>query len=147
MNAWRSVCGPTGLVIPARRADPADDPGGAVPVQPSAIRSQEQRPVAALADGQVDRPRRARRQRDGDDLAALAGDGQRPVATLDAERLDVGASGLRNPQPVRGEQGDESVLGSRAEPGGNQDCAELVAVQPGGMRLIVQAGPADMGGR
>jgi hypothetical protein len=112
---------PDGLGDTGAAGCPADNPGGAVPVQPSAISSQEQRPVAALADGQVDRPRRARRQRDDDDLAAFAGDGQRPVATLGAERLDAGASGLRNPQPVQGEQGDESVLCGRAEPGGNQD--------------------------
>ena len=66
---------------------------------------------------------------------------------LGAERFDAGAGGLRNPQPVQGEQGDESVLRGCAEPGGNQDCAEFVAVQPGGTRLIIQAGPADMGGR
>ena len=71
-------------------------------------------------------------------LAALAGDGQLPVATLGAERLDAGAGGLRNLQPVQGEQGDESVLRGRAE---------FVAVQPGGTRLVVQAGPAGMGGR
>jgi hypothetical protein len=39
------------------------------------------------------------------------------------------------------------VLGRRAEPDGDQQRAELVAVQPGGMRLVVQPGPADMGGR
>jgi hypothetical protein len=38
------------------------------------------------------------------------------------------------------------VLGGRAEPGGDQHCAELVAVQPGGVRLIVQPGTADMRG-
>jgi hypothetical protein len=137
---------PDGLADPGAARDPSDDPG-AVPVQPSAISSQEDRPGGALADGQVDRPGGARRQRDGDDLAALAGDGQRPVPTLGAERLDASAGGLRNPQPVQGEQRDESVLGGHAEPGGNQDRAEFVAVQPGGMRLIIQARTADMSGR
>ena len=36
------------------------------------------------------------------------------------------------------------MLGGRAEPGGDQQCADLVAVQAGGVRLVVQAGPADM---
>jgi hypothetical protein len=49
----------------------ADDPPSAVPVQPPAVRSQEDRPFCALADGQVDRPGGARRERNGDDLAAL----------------------------------------------------------------------------
>ena len=48
---------PDGLADPGAASDPSDDPGGAVPVQPTAIRSQEQRPAAALAGGQVDRPR------------------------------------------------------------------------------------------
>src|SRR5215472_19070828 len=48
---------------------PADYPGGAVAVQPMAIRAAENRPVHALADGQVNRPRGAWCQWDGDDLA------------------------------------------------------------------------------
>ena len=36
MNACRSGCGPTVLLIPARR-DPADDPSGAVPVQAASV--------------------------------------------------------------------------------------------------------------
>ena len=50
-----------------------DDPPGAVPVQPPPVSGQEDRPLGTLADGQVDRPGRARCQRDGDDLAALCG--------------------------------------------------------------------------
>src|SRR5215469_14088732 len=73
MNACRSVCGPTRLTIPARRAA-ADDPRCAVPVQPAAVCGQEDWPVCALADGQVDGPRGTRRERDRDDLAALARD-------------------------------------------------------------------------
>ena len=53
---------------------PAHDPPGTVPVQPAAISRQEDRSFGALADGQVDRPRGARCERDGDNLAALAGD-------------------------------------------------------------------------
>ena len=138
---------PDGLGDPGAAGDPADDPPGAVPVQPPAIRGQEDGSFAALADGQVDRPRGARRERDGDDLAALAGDHQGPVAALDAERFDVGAGGFGDPQPVEGQQGDQRVLGGRPEPGGDQQRAELVTVQPGGVRLVVQPGPADMGGR
>ena len=135
------------LADPGPASGPSDDPGGTVPVEPAAIRSQEDRPLGALADGQVDRPSRARCQREGDDLAALAGHGQRPVATFYSQELDAGAGSLRNRQPVQGEQGDQRVLGWRPEPGGDQERAEFVAVQPDGTRLIVQPGTADMSGR
>jgi hypothetical protein len=70
------------------------------------------------------------------------------VAALEAEVLDVGTGGLGDVQPVEGEQGDEGVLGGRSEPGGDEERAELVAVQGGGVRLVVQPRPADVrGGR
>jgi hypothetical protein len=62
---------PDRLADPGAADDPADDPRGTMPVQPPSIGSQEQWPVAGLADGQVDRPRLPLRERDGDDLAAL----------------------------------------------------------------------------
>jgi hypothetical protein len=64
-----------------------------------------------------------------------------------AERLDVRAGRLGHPQPVQREQGHQGLLGRRAEPGGDQQPAEFVAVQPGGVRVVIQPGPADMGGR
>ena len=39
------------------------------------------------------------------------------------------------------------MLGGRAEPGGDQERAELVAVQRGGVRLIIQPRAADVRGR
>jgi hypothetical protein len=36
--------------------------------------------------------------------------------------------------------------GGRAEPGGDQQRAELMTVQPGGAGLVVQPGPSDVGG-
>ena len=56
--------------------DLADDPPGAVPVQPPPVIGEEDGAIAAFPGGQVDRPGGARRQRDGDDLAALTGDRQ-----------------------------------------------------------------------
>ena len=61
--------------------------------------------------------------------------------------LDVRAGGLGHPQPVQGQQGDQRVLRRRAEPGGDQQRAEFVAVQRDGVRLIVDPRAADMGGR
>jgi len=64
---------------PGAASHPADDPGGAVPVEPLAVGGEEQRSFGALAGGQVDRPGGAGRERYRDDLAALAGDDQGPT--------------------------------------------------------------------
>jgi hypothetical protein len=76
----------------------------AVPVQPPSVRSEKQRAFGALAYRQVDRAGGARGERDGDDLAALAGDDQGAVAAFQAQVLDVRASGLGHAQPVQREQ-------------------------------------------
>ena len=71
---------------------------------------------------------------------------QGPVAALEAQVLDVSAGGLGDPQPVQGEQRDQRMLRGRAEPGGDQQGAELVAVQRDGVRLVVHPGTADVRG-
>jgi len=73
---------------------------------------------------------------EGDDLAALAGDDQSAVTAFQTQMLEVRADGLRYPQPVEREK---VVFGGRAEPGGDQDRAELVAVQGVGVRLAVHS--------
>jgi len=95
---------------PGSAGHPAHDPRGTVPVQPTAIRSQEDRAFAALARRQVDRPRRARQGRNGGNLSALALDGQGAVPTLLPEPLDVRTNGFRYPQPVEREQRDQRML-------------------------------------
>ena len=147
MNACLQRVRRDGLADPGAAGDLADDPPGAVPVQPPPVRSQEHRPVSSFPDGQVDRPGGARRQRDGDHLAALAGDRQRPVPALQAQVLDVGAGSLGDPQPVQREQRDQRMLDRRPEPGGDQQRAELVAVQRDGMGLVIQPRTADVRGR
>jgi hypothetical protein len=142
-----NIRAPDALGDPGALGGPADDVGGAVPVQPPTVRSQEEGSVPALADGQVDRPGGARCEWDGDDLAALAGDDQGAVPALDAQGLDAGAGGFGDAQPVERQQGDQRMPGGYAEPSGDQQRAELVAVQPVGKGLIVQTGTADMSGR
>jgi hypothetical protein len=127
------------LVIPARRATLPDDPPSAVPVQPSPVFGEEDRAAAAFAGGQVDRPGCARGERDGDDLAAL----MRVIVRVRWPRsrpqvLDITAGGLGDPQPVQREQRDQRMPGRRPEPGGHQEGAQFVAVQGGGMRLVIQ---------
>ena len=84
---------PDGLGQSGAAGGAADDPGGAVPVQPVPGSGEEDRPFASFADGQVDRACGARRERD---------DGQGAVAALDGQGLDVRADGLGNAQPVEG---------------------------------------------
>ena len=146
MKACLSVWGVTDLPILARRAVLRTIRPGAVPVQPSPVRGQEHRPAGPFADGQVDRAGGPRRQRDGDDLAALAGDCQRPVPALQPQVLDVRAGGLGDPQAVEREQRDQRMLCRRAEPGGDQQGAELAAVQRGRVGLVVHPRPPDVGG-
>jgi hypothetical protein len=90
MNVPQRV-GRDSLADPCAAGGLADDPPGAVPVQPPTVRGQEHRPADTFADGQVHRPGGARRERDGHHLAALTGDRQRPVPALKAQLLDVGA--------------------------------------------------------
>ena len=64
---------PDGLGDPGAAGGLADDPGGAVPVQPTAVSGQEDRPAAALADGQVIARAVGGASGMGDDLAAACG--------------------------------------------------------------------------
>jgi hypothetical protein len=80
-------------------------------------------------------------------LPPFAGDHHGPVAALEPEVLDVRVGRLRHPQSVEREQRDQRVLGGRPEPGGDQQGAELVAVQGVGVRLIIQPRTADVRGR
>jgi hypothetical protein len=95
MNACLSVCGLTCLAIPARRVTRRTIRGGLVPVQPPPVRGQGQRPLGALADRQVNRPRGARGERDGHDLAALAGNDKGPVPAFQAQMLDANDADVR----------------------------------------------------
>ena len=69
------------------------------------------------------------------------------MATLGAQRLDIRTGRFRDSQPVQREQRDQGVLGSRPEPGGYEQGAELVAVKPSGVRLAIDPGTANMSGR
>ena len=144
MKAWRRVCGPTGLLMPALRARRRTIRQAAWRSSRSPLLSEEDRPLDPFADGEIDGPGGSRGERDGDDLAALAQHRERAVAPFEAERLDVGAERFGDPQPVDRQQGDERVLAGRGQPGSDEEGADLVAVQAGGVRLVVQAGPADM---
>jgi|HubBroStandDraft_1064217.scaffolds.fasta_scaffold07294_8 hypothetical protein len=136
-----------GLLQSGAAGDPADDPPGAVPIEPIAGWSEEGRSVAAFANGQVDRAGGPRGERGDGFLAALAGDGPDAVPALGAQVLDIRAGCSGYPQPIESEQQDQRVLGGGAEHGRDEEGADLVAVQADGVRFVVQPRPPDMRGR
>jgi hypothetical protein len=146
INACRSVWEPDTLDDPGAASDPPDDPPGTMPVQPTAICSQEDRSFDALTDGQVYRPRGPRRERDRHHLAAFTRDHQSPMPALNTKIFDAGAGRFGHPQPIERQQRDKRMLSGRPEPGRDEQRTELVAVQPGGVGLILQARPADVRG-
>ena len=83
----------------------------------------------------------------GDDLAALADHDHGAMAALEPECFDVGADGLRDPQPVEGQQRDQRMVPGLREAGGHQQAAHLVAVEADGVGLVVDPGPAHVHGR
>jgi hypothetical protein len=135
---------PDGFGDPGAAGGPADNPGGAVPVQLPPVSGQKDRPVGTFADGKVDRPGGARGQWDGDHLAAFAGDHQGAVPALDPQSLDVGAGGFGHPQPIERQQRDQRVAGGWPEPGRHQQRAEFIAVQPDRVGLVVQPRSPDV---
>jgi hypothetical protein len=101
--------------------------------------------VAALdAHRKVDRPSDPRRKWQRGDLAALAHDCEGAVASLEPEGFDVGADRLRHPQSVQRQQRHQGVVAGRGEPGGDQEGAELVAIQMGHVGLVVDPRAADV---
>jgi hypothetical protein len=69
-----------------------------VPVHPGTAAVKQDRPARAVPGCPVDGPADRWRQRDQDDLGALAAHVQHPVAVLLAEVGDVRAGGLEDPQ-------------------------------------------------
>jgi hypothetical protein len=61
--------------------------------------------------------------------------------------LDAGAGGLGDAQPVQRRQRDQRVLTGRAETAGEQQRTELITIQPGRMRLIIEPRPPDLSRR
>jgi hypothetical protein len=66
------------------------------------------------------------------------------VASFDGEAFDVGAERFGDPQPVQGQQRDQGVFAATGQHGGDQEGADLVAVQTNGPGLLVEFRSADM---
>ena len=135
---------PDWLVDPGSTGDAPYDPAGGMPVKAPSIGADEDGSRQALADGEVDSPGCAWRQRHRHNLASFAHHRQRPVAALEPEGLDVGANGFRYTEAVQGEERDEGVLGRCAEARSHQERADLVTVEGDGVGFVVEPRPADM---
>jgi hypothetical protein len=81
---------------------------------------EQQRPVSAVADREVDGLVRARVERDLGGLVALADDPQRRLVAGAAEITDVWAARLGDAQAVESEQADQRVGVSALGFGGGQ---------------------------
>ncbi len=68
------------------------------------------------------------------------------MAAFEPEAFDVSPDRFGDPQPVQRQQADQGVVAGPAETGGDQQRADFVAVQAGGVGLVVQAGPTHMHG-
>lgn len=72
--------------------------GGSVAVHPGAATVEQDRAAGADADRSVDGPPHGWRERDQDDLGALAAHAQHPVTVFFAKVGDVGSGGFEDPQ-------------------------------------------------
>ena len=73
----------------------ADRPHPAVcgaAIQALSVTTLQDRPLDPLTDGEVDRARGARRERDDGGLVAFADDPQRAMSVVEGEMFDVGAT-------------------------------------------------------
>src|SRR5215207_660867 len=86
--------GPDALGDPGPSSDTPHDPSGRMAIDPSPVRSEENRALAAFADRQIDGPGCPRSEGDSDDLATFAQDRERAMAPLKPEVLDVSSYGL-----------------------------------------------------
>jgi hypothetical protein len=102
---------------------------GCPSVQSLAVTAQEDGAGTPLADGDVDRPRRPRDERDDGRLVTLLYDAQGPVAPLEAEVLDVGCARLADPEDIQPEENGQSGVRGVEPLGGEEEGAELGAVQ------------------
>ena len=69
------------------------------------------------------------------------------MAALEVQVVDVGTEGFGDAQPVEGEQRRQGVVPGGAQPGLDEERAELVAVQAQGAGLVVDSSAAHVRGR
>jgi hypothetical protein len=116
----------------------------AVAVQAAPVRTSEDRSAESLTDGEVDRPRGARCQGDGDDLAALAQNRQGAVSPLETQGSMFAPVASETRRPFEREQRDQSVFDGWPQAGRYQQGADFVGVQANGVGVVVQPRPPNV---
>ena len=114
MKAWRRVWGRICLSSPDRLATLRTFGPGAMAVEALPVGPSENRSLTSLTDGEIDCPGSARREGDGDDLAASAQHCQGAMSPLETKRFDVRPRGFRHPESVEREQRDAERVRSPA---------------------------------
>ena len=110
-------------------ADGADPAVCGAPVESLTVVAVQDRPLASLAEGEVDGPGHPWDQRDHGRLVALPDDAQGPMAPVEAEVLGVGGTGLAHPQAVEAEQGGQGGVVGVVALGREEEPAELAPVE------------------
>src|SRR5271165_4917584 len=101
-------------------------PGSSVPVHPGTAAVEQDRAPHPAFDGAVHGPADRRRQRDQDDLAALAAHAKDTVTMLFTQVVDAGAGGLEDPQAQQPKHGyQREVIPVRGLARGGQHSLEL----------------------
>jgi hypothetical protein len=108
----------------------------AASIEPLSVPPAKDGPLTAFAHRQVDRASSPWDQRDRRWLAALPKDAECPVASFEAEVLDVRGAGFADPQPVQTEQHRKRGVVAVVLLGGEQEHAKIRAVETAGVRRV-----------
>jgi hypothetical protein len=110
--------------------------GGGVPVHPGTAAVEQDRAAHPACDSAVDGPADGRRQRDQDDLAALAAHAKDAVTVLLTQVADIGTGSFEDSQAQHPEHGHQrEVIPVRGLTGGGQHGLELQVGEPERGRL------------
>ncbi|MDP9331941.1 MAG: hypothetical protein M3Q30_01320 [Actinomycetota bacterium] len=77
-------------------------------------------------------------------LAAFADNPKGAVAAFESESFDVGAGCFGDPQSIEGKERDEGMVAGVAESGGDEHGADLVAVEAGRVRFVIETRSSDV---
>jgi hypothetical protein len=113
------------------------------PVESLTVVAVQDRPLASLAEGEVDRPGHPRDQRYHGRLVALPDDPQCPMAPVEAKVLGIGGTGFAHPEPVQAQQGGQSSTVGVVAFSREEESAELAPVEATPFARI-DLGPADI---
>jgi hypothetical protein len=119
---------------------PADDSNSAAAV----VVAAEDGSFGPFPDGEINRASGAGCEGHDDDLAAFADNPKGAVAAFESELFDVGAGCFGDPQSIQSKERDEGMVAGVAESGGDEHGGDLVTVEAGRVRFVIQTGSSDV---